>query len=205
MEILYASIIFFIVWLITAFLKKKSSRWDYALWFLVLLRLMLPPNLSSPVSGRNLLFNSSVFESLFEYFIQTQYTNSVGFENMKNPFTKKIVHHNGIDIAAPNGTEVYAAAKGKVKSAVVDYEKNKGPGKHIVIQHTARFETFYSHLDDVLVKEGQEIKAGEIIGKVGTTGMSTGNHLHFEIRQNGEVQDPKNYIDFKELVRVNKD
>jgi len=144
-EILYASIIFFIVWLITAFLKKKSSRWDYALWFLVLLRLMLPPNLSSPVSGRNLLFNSSVFESLFEYFIQTQYTSSVGFE------------------------------------------------------------TFYSHLDDVLVKEGQEVKAGEIIGKVGTTGMSTGNHLHFEIRQNGEVQDPKNYIDFKELVRVNED
>ena len=92
---------------------------------------------------------------------------------MKNPVSKKIVHHNGIDIAAPRWTEVYAAIRDKVISAVVDYEKNKGAGKHIVIQHTEGFETVYSHLDEVLVKEGQELKAGEIIANVGTTGKST--------------------------------
>lgn len=129
---------------------------------------------------------------------------TAGFGNMKNPFTKKIVHHNGIDIGAYKGTEVYTAADGKVVAAVADAEKKKGPGKHILIQHTEGCETFYSHLDEVLVKEGQEVKAGEVIGKVGKTGMSTGTHLHFEIRYDGEAQDPKNYLDFGILKKINK-
>ena len=124
-----------------------------------------------------------------------------GFGNMKNPFTKKIVHHNGIDIAAPKGTEVSAAADGKVVATVKDAEKKKGPGKHILIQHAEGCETFYSHLDEVLVKEGQDVKTGDVIGKVGETGMSTGTHLHFEIRHKGEAQDSKNYIDFKKLIK----
>jgi murein DD-endopeptidase MepM/ murein hydrolase activator NlpD/beta-lactamase regulating signal transducer with metallopeptidase domain len=124
-----------------------------------------------------------------------------GFGNMKHPFTKKIVHHNGIDIAAYKGTEIYAAADGKIAVAVTDEEKKKGPGKHILVQHAEDCETFYSHLDEVLVKEGQDIKAGEVIGKVGETGMSTGTHLHFEIRYKNEAQDPKNYLDFKKLIK----
>ncbi len=129
---------------------------------------------------------------------------TASFGKMKNPFTKKIVHHNGIDIAAPKGTEIYAAADGKIIAAVKDEEKKKGPGKHILIQHAEGCETFYSHLDEVLVKEGQDVKVGEVIGKVGKTGMSTGTHLHFEIRYNSEAQDPKNYLDFGKLKKINK-
>jgi murein DD-endopeptidase MepM/ murein hydrolase activator NlpD/beta-lactamase regulating signal transducer with metallopeptidase domain len=127
-----------------------------------------------------------------------------GFGNRVNPFTKKIVHHNGIDIAAPKGTEIYTAVDGKIITAVKDEEKKKGPGKHIIIQHAEGCETFYSHLDEVLVKEGQAVKAGEVIGKVGKTGMSKGTHLHFEIRYESEAQDPKNYIDFGKLKRIKK-
>ena len=121
---------------------------------------------------------------------------------MKHPYSKEVMLHKGIDVAAPLGTEIFAAAKGKVVKAVVDYEKNKGSGKHIVIQHAEGFETFYSHVDEVLVQDGQKVKAGDLIAKVGATGMATGDHLHFEIRQNGEAQNPKDYIDFRKVKKA---
>ena len=126
---------------------------------------------------------------------------SAGFGKMKHPYTKKVMHHKGIDIAAKKGTEIFASSEGKVSVAVSDYKKNKGPGKYIVIQHEKNYETFYSHLDEVLVKEGQKIKAGDLIAKVGTTGLSTGPHLHFEIRKNGKAHDPKEYVDFDKLIQ----
>ena len=119
-----------------------------------------------------------------------------------NPFTKKEAFHNGIDVAAPKGTEVYAAADGKVVTAITDYQKKyKGRGRHIVIQHENGFETFYSHLNEGLVQEGQKVTTGEIIARVGNTGKSTGPHLHFEIRKNGKSQNPEDFIKFDPLKK----
>ncbi|MFZ5516678.1 MAG: M23/M56 family metallopeptidase [Candidatus Zhuqueibacterota bacterium] len=117
-----------------------------------------------------------------------------------NPFTKKEAFHNGVDVAAPIGTEVTAAASGTVTRAISD-DKNEasGNGKYIIIQHENGFETFYSHLDEVLVDMGRHVAAGELIGRVGKTGKSTGPHLHFEIRQDGKAQNPEGFIKFESL------
>ena len=128
-------------------------------------------------------------------------TVTAGFGDMKHPYTKKVMHHNGIDIATAKETDVYASAQGKVIKTVSEYKKDKGFGKYLIIQHENDFESFYSHLSEILVQEGQKVKAGDIIAKVGTTGMSTGPHLHFEIRKNEKFQNPKDYIDFTKLIK----
>ena len=122
---------------------------------------------------------------------------SARYGNMKNPYTQKIMHHNGIDIAAPKGTEIYAAADGKVEIA----SDKKGPGKHILLQHDNGYQTFYSHCDSLLVQQGQQVKSGEVIAYVGETGKATGPHLHFEIRKDEKPQNPEEYLDFKNLKK----
>ncbi len=120
-----------------------------------------------------------------------------------NPFTKKEAFHKGIDMAAPKGTDVYAAASGKVTTAVSEMTtENTGPGKYIIIQHENGFETFYSHLDELIVQEGHTVKAGDVIARVGNTGKSTGPHLHFEIRKDGESQNPEDFLDFGPLKKA---
>lgn len=101
--------------------------------------------------------------------------------------------HNGMDIASENGTgtEILAAAEGKV----VKVERNNtGYGYHIIIDHGSGVQTLYAHLHDIYVELGQEVKAGEIIGTMGSTGNSTGIHLHFELQINGEYVDPYEFI-----------
>jgi murein DD-endopeptidase MepM/ murein hydrolase activator NlpD len=114
-----------------------------------------------------------------------------------NPFTGNKEFNKGLDIAAPKGTEVYAAADGTVVSAVSDYEPENYYGKYILIMHSNKIKSHYSKLDSVLVKKGQTVKAGELIGKVGSTGRSRGPHLHFEIYVDDDAQNPIEYIDFK--------
>ncbi|MBM7694738.1 murein DD-endopeptidase MepM/ murein hydrolase activator NlpD [Peribacillus deserti] len=87
--------------------------------------------------------------------------------------------HKGIDIAAPLNTEIKAAGGGAVSKA---YTSNTY-GNVIFINHEGRYETVYAHLNKILVQEGDSVKKGQIIGKMGTTGYSTGVHLHFEIHQ----------------------
>ncbi len=123
---------------------------------------------------------------------------SAPYGNMKDPYKQKIVHHNGIDIAAPIGTEVYAAADGNVEIAASE----KGPGKHILLQHDNGYQTFYSHCDSLLAQKGQQVKSGEVIAYVGQTGKATGPHLHFEIRKDGQPLDPQKLINFEKLKVV---
>ena len=101
--------------------------------------------------------------------------------------------HNGMDIASENGTgtEILAAAEGKVVKVERD---NTGYGYHIIIDHGSGVQTLYAHLHDIYVELGQEVKAGEIIGTMGSTGNSTGIHLHFEIQIDGEYIDPYEFI-----------
>lgn len=85
--------------------------------------------------------------------------------------------HDGIDFAGPYGTPIYAAADGKV---IKSEESTTGDGNHIVIEHANGYYTLYGHCSELLVKVGDEVKQGDLIAKIGSTGNSTGNHLHFE-------------------------
>lgn len=99
--------------------------------------------------------------------------------------------HKGLDIAASNGTTIVAAADGVVKYAQFN---NGGYGNLVIISHGNGVETYYAHCSRLYVSQGQSVKAGEAIAAVGSTGHSTGNHLHFEIRLNGEQVNPQNYL-----------
>lgn len=93
----------------------------------------------------------------------------------------------GIDIAAPKGTPVLASAPGTVSR--VQY-LTTGYGYNVMIDHGNGIETPYGHMSVIYVTEGQSVIPGQIIGAVGSTGASTGNHLHFEVRQNGVAVNP---------------
>lgn len=108
-----------------------------------------------------------------------------------HPFYKKVVFHGGLDMVAPVGVEVRATADGKVK----DVERaQKLQGTRIVIDHGNGYETVYAHLSDLLVRKGQAVRRGDIIGRTGNSGTSFAPHLHYEVLLNGEQQDPLNYF-----------
>ena len=98
--------------------------------------------------------------------------------------------HKGLDIGAPKGTPIYAADNGIVEFSGLE----EGYGKVIKLMHDGKVETIYGHCSVIIAKEGSKIKKGEKIGEVGSTGNSTGPHLHFEVRVNGEVKNPLDYI-----------
>lgn len=109
------------------------------------------------------------------------------FGNRVNPFTKANDFHAGIDMAAPTGTPVYAAADGRVNFAS-RYNVRQSVawwryGNLVTIKHGDRFITLYGHLDEIKVKAGSQVKQGDIIGTVGSTGWSTNPHLHYEVRR----------------------
>ena len=103
----------------------------------------------------------------------------------KHPVTGKVQPHNGADIANASGTPVYAAHSGTVRTG---YEPNGGG--HWIILTSGNVETRYLHLSRRDVKPGQKVKAGQRIGLMGSTGNSTGSHLHFEVRVSGVPTDP---------------
>ncbi len=107
-------------------------------------------------------------------------------EVFKNPITQKVVTHKGLDLKAPEGTTVSAAGSGKVLKATL----KEGWGNLIVIDHGNGYETWYAHLQGFDVAEGERVTRGQKIARVGNTGYSTGPHLHFEVRLNGESIDP---------------
>ncbi len=113
------------------------------------------------------------------------------FGKRVHPVTGKESNHTGLDIAAPMGEGVKASLGGEVVSA--GWYSNVY-GNVVIINHGNNIQTFYAHLSKVLVKKGEHVNQGDIIAKVGTTGLSTGPHLHFEIYVNGERVDPEKRI-----------
>jgi len=107
----------------------------------------------------------------------------------ENPVTGKTMTHKGVDFMAPAGSSIYAAGAGEV----VKSEYDERYGKVIIISHGASYSTLYSHLNSLDVSTGKKVKRGEKIGTVGSTGISTGPHLHFEVRKDGEAIDPSGY------------
>ncbi len=113
-----------------------------------------------------------------------------GFGYRIHPLFKTRRFHAGIDIAAPAGTAVKAAASGEVLYA----GWLRGYGKVVIILHRGGMATVYAHLKDIVVREGQRVSQGEIIGSVGSTGWSTGPHLYFEVRIDGRAVNPLKYL-----------
>ena len=111
-----------------------------------------------------------------------------------DPFIKKIRHHNGIDISAPKGTDVYAPASGVVELVKTRYTLNRGYGRVVIINHGNGIKTLYGHLNKIFVKVGQKVERWDVIGQVGETGRATGPHLHYEVWENGKAIDPMAYI-----------
>jgi murein DD-endopeptidase MepM/ murein hydrolase activator NlpD len=95
--------------------------------------------------------------------------------------------HQGIDLAAPEGTEVFAVADGVVTAVGFDPVY----GNYVIISHSNNYSSLYGHLQRIETVLRAEVKSGTLIGRVGTTGQSTGPHLHFELRQGGRAFDPE--------------
>lgn len=104
-------------------------------------------------------------------------------------------HHDGMDFASPRGTKVYATADGVVSVAGM----NGAYGNCIDIDHGYNYLTRYAHLSKVMVRQGQKVNRGDLIGEVGSTGKSTGSHLHYEVRHKDIPQNPVNYY-FQDLT-----
>ena len=112
------------------------------------------------------------------------------FGNRISPITGETEFHRGIDIPAPSGTPIHAAAAGTVITACY----NSSYGNYVMISHGDGLVTLYAHAVSLNVSVGQTVNAGDVISFVGTTGDSTGNHLHFEVRLNGALQNPVDYV-----------
>ncbi len=120
------------------------------------------------------------------------------FGNRVHPVYGTTKFHSGIDIGAGYGDKIMAAASGTVIYVTEPYEGcNKGGsgyGNYCIIDHGNGYSTLYGHARDIYVSEGQWVNAGQSIGEVGSTGTSTGAHLHFEVRLNGDRKNPLNYL-----------
>lgn len=107
-----------------------------------------------------------------------------------HPVYKTKKFHAGIDVGAPYGSNIIAAEAGTVTTATY----GSGYGKYVVVSHGSGITTLYAHCSSLLVNVGDKVSRGQVIAKVGSTGVSTGNHLHFEVRINGATTDPLTYV-----------
>jgi len=112
------------------------------------------------------------------------------YGNRTHPITGAQQFHNGIDLAAPYGSSILAAYEGDVVAA--DYSSSMG--NYVMINHGSGIYTIYMHASSLCVSKGQTVSKGQVIAKVGSTGRSTGNHLHFSVRQNGSYVSPWSYL-----------
>ena len=119
-------------------------------------------------------------QSVFSRPVEGVLTSGVGFRI--HPVKRYRHFHTGLDIRASKGTKVRATKKGKV----LFRGRSSGYGNLIILGHERNWKSYYAHLSEILVRKGDSVREGEVIGKVGNTGLSTGNHLHFEIRKNGK-------------------
>ena len=121
---------------------------------------------------------------IFAWPLPQSFTITSNFGYRQDPFTGKLTYHNGTDIAAPQGTPILAAADGTVTIANGTDPWGGSYGYHVKIDHGRGLETLYAHCSAISVTAGQQVQQGEVIGYVGSTGNSTGNHLHFEVWEN---------------------
>lgn len=171
----------------------------------------LVPTVSESIDDYNFL-RSSKFSRLAPSYTARFLTNVVpsawpvqgrlmgGFGDRQDPFSGEGAYHTGVDISAPNGTAVHATADGRVQFAGF----YGGYGRLVVVKHGSTYETYYGHLSSIAVTEGQELRRGEQIGNVGSSGRSTGPHLHYEVRIGNAPVNPYRFLSKPEVAQVVK-
>jgi murein DD-endopeptidase MepM/ murein hydrolase activator NlpD len=117
-----------------------------------------------------------------------------GFGARRDPKDGRGRPHRGVDLAAPRGTPVLAPAAGRVAMAAESWGEDGRYGRTVLVDHGEGYQTVYTHLDAILVAEGDQVEAGSTLGRVGTSGWVTGPHLHFEVLRDGEPVDPASVI-----------
>jgi murein DD-endopeptidase MepM/ murein hydrolase activator NlpD len=151
---------------------------------------MAGQTLKVPTQGRYKVAQSSSKAVLASWKMPVRGRLSDKYGWRKHPVYRKRLFHAGIDIAAPKGTPIAAVQSGKVIYA----GRRAGYGNLVIISHPNGMSTRYAHCSSILVKKGQNVRAGQLLAKVGATGVATGNHLHFEVRKNGKTQNPLTYL-----------
>ena len=114
-----------------------------------------------------------------------------------HPIYKRWITHDGADLGCSMGTDIIASAAGEVIQVSKNYSATSGYGAYVLIQHDGEYKTKYAHMSLVSVEVGDYVEQGQKIGEVGSSGGSTGPHIHFEILKNNTVDDPAKYVDFK--------
>jgi len=119
---------------------------------------------------------------------------SSGYGERIHPITKKKKFHNGMDVAAPKGTAILSVSDGIVSKVNQQFVQGKGYGRFVVVDHQNGFSSLYSQMDSYSVKEGQRVSKGDPVGTIGTSGLSTGPHLHFELKKDGGLVNPEDFF-----------
>ncbi|NIM04406.1 MAG: peptidoglycan DD-metalloendopeptidase family protein [Armatimonadetes bacterium] len=174
----------------TAYLKQRIYQ-QRVVWERALAELeqnsreveALLQRLQTTKTGRERL--SQPFTGKFKQPVEGRISSGFGYRT--HPIFKVRKMHTGVDIAAPHRTRIRAAAAG----LVIHAKRWGGYGKCILIDHGGGLATLYAHCSSLAVSVGERVKQGQVIGRVGSTGISTGPHLHFEVRRNGKPVDPQ--------------
>lgn len=174
-------------------IKPTSPDWKYSFATLALSLAIAIPQVSKWVESqipvgllqRQLIDSKS---TAFPTVKDSSITSRFGWRI--HPITRKRKFHAGIDFGAPTGTPIYAYQAGLVEFA----GWKSGYGKAVIINHGAGFSTLYGHASKLSVRKGERVAPGHIIGSIGSTGMSTGPHLHFEVRVNNKPVNPHPYL-----------
>lgn len=156
-----------------------------------------------PADGLELSYLDNMERSIYELFnVIKSYPLGMpmieadirsGFGYRRDPFKSRSAFHSGVDFEAKLGQPVYATADGIVEKAGWYHSY----GNTVIIKHENGYQTLYGHLTRINVKEGQRVKSGDLVGKAGSTGRSTGTHLHYEIIKNGKKLNPSKFLSLK--------
>ena len=150
----------------------------------------IPSPQTSSTTTQTSTFQPSKDAPKFIYPLPTKVSISSGYGMRTHPITGKQTMHSGVDLGMPTGTPIFSVADGVVESS--GSLGNCGYG--VRVQHSGGYMSVYCHASKLLVKSGQSVKSGETIALVGSTGMSTGPHLHLGMKLNGEWIDPKKIV-----------
>lgn len=162
--------------------KDELEEAKYLEW----LATSVPPEASNPHG-----LKTNTVDGVVWFTPLKKYTITSKFGLRKDPFTGKLSGHNGLDMGASRGSPIYAIRAGVV--TFTGYQEN-GAGYYIWINHGDGYKSIYMHMTNYVVKKGQTVEAGELIGYVGSTGRSTGPHLHLGLKYNSSYVDPQKYI-----------
>ena len=133
----------------------------------------------------------NVYELPFAYTAPSAGELSSEFGYRMHPIKGEILFHYGVDLSAPTGGDILSFADGKVTAVGL----SQTYGNYLAVTHSGGISTFYAHCSKILVKTGDAVSRGQAVAKVGSTGLSTGPHLHFELRRDGLALDPARYLD----------